>query len=222
MAFVSPSTAMLPTRHLLNFLLTIYVLILIPGPSVMFGMSRARRPGGADSVLGNAGGLVLQLVLVVIRRMARSWPARTLFYRGETPSARPPGVPGRAQHPPASASRSRRRSRSWVWVRPSRFPDRAGGLLRASDQPQKGVLNLTAILPQFIDRSQGHVSLQLAFLGAICVVIGFLSDGAWALAGRLGAPVVRTLAASPGADDRRRQRDADRPRVRLAVASRRG
>jgi len=46
----------------------------------------------------------------------------------------------------------------------------------------KGVLIFTAVLPQFIDRSQGHVTLQLAVLGAICVVIALLSDGAWAIA----------------------------------------
>jgi threonine/homoserine/homoserine lactone efflux protein len=46
----------------------------------------------------------------------------------------------------------------------------------------KGVLIFTAVLPQFIDRAQGHATLQLATLGAICVVIALLSDGAWALA----------------------------------------
>jgi threonine/homoserine/homoserine lactone efflux protein len=46
----------------------------------------------------------------------------------------------------------------------------------------KGVLIFTAVLPQFIDRSQGHDTLQLATLGAICVVIALLSDGAWAIA----------------------------------------
>ena len=31
---------MLPTAHLVPFLLTVYVLILIPGPSVLFVVSR--------------------------------------------------------------------------------------------------------------------------------------------------------------------------------------
>ena len=38
------------------------------------------------------------------------------------------------------------------------------------------------MLPQFIDRSQGHATLQLATLGLLCVVIALLSDGSWALA----------------------------------------
>ena len=40
----------------------------------------------------------------------------------------------------------------------------------------------TAVLPQFIDRSQGHVTIQLAVLGTICIAIALLSDGAWAIA----------------------------------------
>ena len=60
---------MLPTRHLLSFLLTVYILIVIPGPSVMFAISRGvalGRRAALASVLGNASGLLLQLVLVAI------------------------------------------------------------------------------------------------------------------------------------------------------------
>jgi threonine/homoserine/homoserine lactone efflux protein len=46
----------------------------------------------------------------------------------------------------------------------------------------KGIILFTAILPQFIDRSAGHTTLQILTLGSLCVVIGFLSDGAWAIA----------------------------------------
>jgi threonine/homoserine/homoserine lactone efflux protein len=38
------------------------------------------------------------------------------------------------------------------------------------------------VLPQFIDRSAGSATVQLATLGAICIVIALLSDGLWALA----------------------------------------
>jgi threonine/homoserine/homoserine lactone efflux protein len=54
------------------------------------------------------------------------------------------------------------------------------GFFVGSTNP-KGVLIFTAILPQFIDRSAGHVTVQLALLGAICVVIALLSDGTWGL-----------------------------------------
>lgn len=46
----------------------------------------------------------------------------------------------------------------------------------------KGLLIFTAVLPEFIDRSAGHPTLQLATLGSICAVIALLSDSMWALA----------------------------------------
>jgi threonine/homoserine/homoserine lactone efflux protein len=46
----------------------------------------------------------------------------------------------------------------------------------------KGVLIFTAVLPQFIDRSQGHYTLQLLSLGLLCAVVALLSDSTWALA----------------------------------------
>lgn len=47
---------MLPTRHQPEFLLTVYVLILIPGPSVLFVVSRGvalGRRAALATVLGN-------------------------------------------------------------------------------------------------------------------------------------------------------------------------
>ena len=37
-----------------------------------------------------------------------------------------------------------------------------------------------ALLPQFVDRSQGHVPAQLFVLGLLAVAIGFASDLVWA------------------------------------------
>jgi threonine/homoserine/homoserine lactone efflux protein len=50
-----------------------------------------------------------------------------------------------------------------------------------------GVLNpktlvfFAAVLPQFVDRSQGSVPLQLLFLGLIFWVIAFVSDSIWGI-----------------------------------------
>src|ERR1700751_1532915 len=60
---------MLPTRHLVEFLLTVYVLILIPGPSVLFVVSRGvslGRRAALTTVVGNASGFALQLALVSV------------------------------------------------------------------------------------------------------------------------------------------------------------
>ncbi|MBV9605231.1 MAG: LysE family translocator [Solirubrobacterales bacterium] len=177
-------TGMLPTRHLLEFLLTIYILILIPGPSVLFVVSRGvalGRRAALATVLGNAGGLVFQGTLVTIgigSLVARSDAVFTtlklvgaayLVFLGvrnirERKALAAVFTPDAAAATPKSLRRIVRE-----------------GFFVGSTNP-KGVLIFTAVLPQFIDRSQGHDTLQLATLGAICVVIALLSDGAWALA----------------------------------------
>src|ERR1700761_6158404 len=58
----------MPTRHFAEFLVTVYVLILVPGPSVLFTVSRGvalGRRAALATVLGNTSGLFFQLVLVV-------------------------------------------------------------------------------------------------------------------------------------------------------------
>lgn len=174
---------MLPTRHLLEFLLTVYVLILIPGPSVLFVVSRGvslGRRAALATVIGNASGFALQLVLVSIgvgSIVARSDAAFTTLK-----------LLGAAYLVFLGARNIRERKElarlftpfEPAAPKPLRRIIREGFFVGATNP--KGVIIFTAVLPQFIDRSQGHVTLQLASLGAICIVIGFLSDAAWAVA----------------------------------------
>lgn len=174
---------MLPTRHLLEFLLTVYVLILIPGPSVLFVVSRGvalGRRAALATVVGNAAGLVFQGTLVTIgigSIVARSDAVFTglkligaayLVFLG-LKNIRERKTLAELFSPAAEAA-----------PKPIGRIVREGFFVGATNP--KGVLIFTAVLPQFIDRSQGHDTLQLATLGAICVVIALLSDGAWALA----------------------------------------
>jgi|SRR5436305_6242115 len=174
---------MLPTRHLPEFLLTIYVLILIPGPSVLFVVSRGvalGRQAALATVAGNAGGLVFQGTLVTVgigSIVARSDAVFTTLK-----------LIGAAYLMFLGIKNIRERKKLAALFAPaaSAAPKPIGrivreGFLVGATNP-KGVLIFTAVLPQFIDRSQGHVTLQLATLGAICVVIALLSDGAWAIA----------------------------------------
>jgi threonine/homoserine/homoserine lactone efflux protein len=172
----------LPTGHLLAFLLTVYVLILIPGPSVLFIISRGvtlGRRAALVSALGNESGLILQLVLVAVgigSIVARSDAVFTalklagaayLIYLGARnvrDRKKLAEIFGLQQ---ASGKSLRRIAREGFFV--------------GATNP-KGILIFTAVLPQFIDRSQGHVTAQLLTLGAICVLIALLSDGVWALA----------------------------------------
>jgi threonine/homoserine/homoserine lactone efflux protein len=174
---------MLPTHHLLAFLLTIYVLILIPGPSVLFVVSRGvalGRRAALATVAGNAGGLIFQGTLVTIGigsivassdavfTTLKLIGAAYLVYLG-VKNIRERKSLAEVFSPTAAAA-----------------PKTLGRIVRegffvGATNP-KGVLIFTAVLPQFIDRSRGHDTLQLATLGAICVVIALLSDGTWAIA----------------------------------------
>jgi len=172
----------LPTRHLAEFLLTVYVLILIPGPSVLFVVSRGvalGRRAALATVLGNASGFALQLALVsvgvgsIVARSDAVFTALKLI--------------GAAYLVVLGIRNIRDRKALAALVgRHSAQPKRTRRVIRegfavGATNP-KGVLIFTAVLPQFIERSAGHVTLQLATLGAICIAIALLSDGAWAIA----------------------------------------
>jgi threonine/homoserine/homoserine lactone efflux protein len=172
----------LPTRHLAEFLVTVYILILIPGPSVLFVVSRGvalGRRAALATVAGNASGFALQLLLVSLgvgAIVARSDAVfTTLKLLGAAylvllglRNIRDRKALAKMFGPVEAAPKSLRRI------------VREGFFVGATNP--KGIIIFTAVLPQFIDRSRGHVTLQLALLGTICIVIALLSDGAWAIA----------------------------------------
>jgi threonine/homoserine/homoserine lactone efflux protein len=167
---------------MLAFLITVYVLILIPGPSVLFVVSRGvalGRRAALATVLGNTTGLALQLALVVLgvgSLLARSDTVYTvvkligaaylvlLGVRSIRDRKQLAAVLDQAVIAPRSLIRTIRE-----------------GVVVGATNP-KGVLIFTAVVPQFIDRSRGHATLQLISLGLICMLVALLSDSAWALA----------------------------------------
>jgi threonine/homoserine/homoserine lactone efflux protein len=172
---------MLPTHHLLEFLLTVYVLVLIPGPSVLFVVSRGvalGRRAALATVVGNEAGLTLQLALVAIgvgSLVARSDAVFTTLK-----------LIGAAYLVLLGVRKIRDRKSLTEFGAGAVAPRHLGRIFRegfyvGATNP-KGLLIFTAVLPQFVDRSQGHVSLQIALLGLICVVIALLSDAVWAFA----------------------------------------
>ncbi len=46
----------------------------------------------------------------------------------------------------------------------------------------KAIVFFAAVLPQFVNRSAGHVPVQMLLLGAVFITIAVLSDSTWALA----------------------------------------
>jgi threonine/homoserine/homoserine lactone efflux protein len=173
---------MIATRHLAAFLLTVYVLILIPGPSVVFTVSRGialGRRAALATVLGNTGGLALQLVIVAVglgRLLAASQTVLTAMQYA-----------GAAYLVYLGVRSIRHRHRLSVAVetgatqpQTTRRTVREGFVVGVTNP--KGLILFTAVLPNFIERGAGQVTLQLATLGAICVLVGLLSDSSWALA----------------------------------------
>lgn len=172
---------MLPTHHLVAFLLTVYVVILIPGPSVIFTISRGLalgRRAAVATVVGNAGGLAVQGLLVslglgaIIARSDTVYTALKLVGAAYLILLGVRKIRDRRELAAAFAggATATRRLRTTI---------REGFVVGATNP--KGILIFTAILPQFVDRSQGHPTLQLLTLGAICVLMALVSDGAWGI-----------------------------------------
>jgi threonine/homoserine/homoserine lactone efflux protein len=172
---------MVPVHNLPEFLVTVYVLILIPGPSVLFVISRGvalGRRAALATVLGNETGFMLQLTLVAIgvgSLVARSdavFSALRLI--------------GAAYLVLLGVRKIRERKTLAEFGAAAATPRSLGRIYRegfyvGATNP-KGLVIFTVVLPQFVDRSQGHVTAQLAVLGLICIAIALLSDAAWAFA----------------------------------------
>jgi threonine/homoserine/homoserine lactone efflux protein len=172
----------LPTDHLVEFVLAVYVIILVPGPSVLFVVSRGvalGRRAALATVLGNTTGFLFQLAVVCVGLgsvLARSDTVFTALKLAGAAYLMLLGVRTiRDRHELAGALSGMR-----IEARSTRRIVREGFTVGATNP--KGLLVYTALLPQFIEPARGHTTLQLASLGLICVLIGLLSDSVWALA----------------------------------------
>ena len=168
----------IPTR-LPEYIVAAMVIILAPGPSVLFVIARAIAWGRATAVFtvaGNVTGAFSLSVFValglgpVLERselayIAVQWGGGLyLMYLGIE------AIWKRSVHAADMANQGdiapsiRRSVRDGFWV----------GALNP-----KGVVFFAAVLPQFIDRERGSITAQLIFLGAVFAVLAFVSDGSW-------------------------------------------
>lgn len=172
---------MVPPQNLLAFTLAALVLIVIPGPSVLFTIGRALalgRVGGLLSVLGNALGLlpVIGLVAlgvggivsrsVVLFTIVKVAGALYLVYLG------------------VQAIRHRNRAADTAisgTVTRSPWRQLGEGFVVGITNP-KTIAFFVAVLPQFVDVDAGAVPLQMVQLGLVFFVFALISDGVWALA----------------------------------------
>ena len=170
---------MLPLDRLLAFAAVTLVVLVIPGPSVLFVIGRAvalGRRAGLATVAGNATGAYLQVTAValgvgaIVERSVRVFTVLKLLgacyivYLG------------------VQAIRQRRTLALDAAVVP-RSTRRIvlDGFVVGATNP-KGAVFFAAVLPQFVAPAAGHVPLQMLTLGLVVIAIGLLSDSAWAVA----------------------------------------
>jgi len=170
----------LHTAHLLAFTLTAFALIVVPGPSVLFTVSRALalgRAAGVATVAGNTVGVYVQVVAVAFgigALVERSVMGFTIVKLGGAAYLIFLGVQAiRHRQKLAEMLGSRIENKSVARVM-------ADGFVVGIGNP-KAIVFFAAVLPQFVDRPAGQVPQQMLLLGAIFAGIALLSDSGWAL-----------------------------------------
>lgn len=171
---------MVSIGHLLAFAAAAFVLIVIPGPSVLFAVGRAlalgRRPA-LLTVLGNAAGTMVPLVAVSIGLgavIAASAVALTVIKLVGALYLVFLGV---------QAIRHRKSLAAAMNVAVPQVSDRRAlrqGFVVGMTNP-KSIVFFAAVLPQFADPATGPVAAQFLILGVVFLVIAVVSDSSWAL-----------------------------------------
>ena len=170
----------IPSR-LPEYIVAAMVIILAPGPSVLFVIARAiawGRKTAVFTVAGNVTGAFALSTLVavglgpILQRSDLAYAAIQwggslyLMYLG-VEAIRQRKIHAEDMRNQGDAAPGIARSmRDGFWV----------GALNP-----KGLVFYAAVLPQFVDRDRGNVALQLIFLGAVFSVLAFISDGTWGL-----------------------------------------
>jgi len=168
-------------EQVLAFGLAAFILIVIPGPSVVFVIGRALAYGqgvALASVIGNSLGLFVVMSLVafglgavvaesiLVFTVLKIAGASYLVWLGVQALRHRRGlhVEGGPVRVPVSSARAMRQ-----------------GFVVGVSNP-KGFMIFAALLPQFVVRDQGAVPMQMFVLGLVAVLLGLASDAVWAAA----------------------------------------
>jgi threonine/homoserine/homoserine lactone efflux protein len=165
------------SHALAGFVLAWFVLVIVPGPSVLFVISRGvalGRKAAVLTVLGNELGMLVQVLLVaagvgslvqrsiVAFEVLRLAGAAYIVYLG------------------VQAIRHRRALSTVLDVTATRASGhnvREGFIVGVTNP--KVIVFFTAVLPQFVDPDGAAVPVQLAVLGLISITVAFVCDSAW-------------------------------------------
>lgn len=171
---------MLPTSHLLAFALISFALIIVPGPNVIFVITRSLmlgRAAGVGTALGGQIGVYAQVAAVALGIGALVERSVTLFTVIKLAGA------GYLVYLGVQGIRHRRALR--YALNTATEPKSIARILRdgivVGVSNPKSIVFFAAVLPQFADRAAGHVPFQLLLLGAVFMSIALVSDSMWAI-----------------------------------------
>ncbi len=170
----------IPSR-LPEYIVAAMIIILAPGPSVLFVIARAIAWGRKVAVFTVAGNVTGSFVLSVfvalglgpilqrsdIAYTAVQWGGGLyLMYLGFD------AIKHRKVHAADMTNQGN--------IEPTALRSMRDGFWVGALNP-KAIVFYAAVLPQFIDRDKGQITAQLILLGAIFSTLAFISDGSWGL-----------------------------------------
>ncbi len=172
---------MINTQLVMTFAMTTALIVVVPGPSVMFIVSRALtvgRPAALAAAAGNTVGTTFQGLLAAFglgTLIAQSALLYTLVKLG-----------GAFYLVMIGAKTLLHREMSEVDTESDSLAGRRRiarqGFLVGATNP-KIIVFFAAVLPQFVDSGRGHVVVQMLVLLAVYFVLSAVSDTSWSFAG---------------------------------------
>ena len=173
--------AVISPADLSGYALASFVLIVVPGPSVLFVVGRALAYGrrtALATVLGSAAGNYLVAICVavgvgtLVQRSAQAFTVVKLLGAGYLIWL---GIQA-WRHRGTLAG-------AFAEVAPARSDRRAlrEGFVVGVTNP-KALILFGAVLPQFVNRPAGYVPIQMLLLSLVSIGIGLMSDTTWGLA----------------------------------------
>ena len=170
-----------PASHLLAFGLVSFVLIVVPGPNVLFVISRSLmlgRAAGVGTAFGGQLGVYAQVAAVAFGIGALVERSVALFSVIKLAGAVYLGYLG------VQAIRHRRVLSAALQAPAERksIARIIGDGIAVGVTNPKSIVFFAAVLPQFADPSAGHVPGQMLLLGAVFMAIAVLCDSSYALA----------------------------------------
>src|SRR5215467_10058987 len=171
---------MIPASHVLAFALLSFALIIVPGPNVLFVISRSLmlgRAAGVGTAVGGQLGVSMQIAAVAFGVGAiveRSVAVFTVIKLAGAIYLVYLGIQA-LRHRRSLATALEARAEPKTLRRILR-----DGFIVGATNP-KAIIFFVAVLPQFADRASGHVPVQMLLLGSVFLAIAALRDCTYAV-----------------------------------------